>query len=1354
MTRVSRLGLTVHQLSCSEMGDERGFQVFPSFVPENESWRTWTSRLESHLVLQNCTEESKKVCAIIAYMGHAAYGKLFDKVQPEILPKQMKYADIVETLNKIFEPQENKFAARIAFRRLLQNSGESLPDFESRLRKACVDCAWKGDELQANLIEQFIAGVENKQLKQTALIKSSKFTKLSEVFELATDIEMARRTISVDASITSVNVNYVKHRSSRKKQKSKSENNQKVRQTACYRCGDKAHLAPDCRFKSVKCNGCQKIGHLQKVCTAGKGRVNHVEELPFYFVGGDDPMRVMVSINGQPVGMEIDSGSGISTMPLVEFQRLHPKVTLHEADIRLRSATGQSFTPHSYAMINVSHGDSQANLRLYLFDQPDFPKLFGRQWLRELRIDLNEFLRRGVNQIQTTTATVSYKIRAQEMLKKYGNLTKNGIGCIPNAEAKLELTTDNPTPVYMRARPVAHSMILMTDSELDYLEKNNVIQQIDVSDWSHPVVVVPRAKGKKVRICGDFKVGINKYLRVDDHPLKNIRYALDNIGGGLRFSKLDVSSAFHHMQVRKEDRKYLVVNTHRGLYQFNRMSNGLSNASAIWQRFIEGILAGIKGVECVIDDIVITASTDEEHFRRLEEVCSRLNRNDIRLNVEKCVFFEDTVTYCGFKLKHQQIYKCEDKIEAIKKAPTPKNSAEVKSFLGMIQFYASFAPKLADLAQPLYALLKQDSKFNWSRAADSAFNAIKDELSSPKVLVPFDPSKPLLLATDASPYGISAVLSHRFPDESERPIAYYSRSLTSTERRYSQIDKEALGIRCGVERFFYYLFGRRFTLITDSKPLVQIFSPTRALPPLSATRMQHYSIYLMGFNFDIVYRSTHEHGNADALSRLPMKSEELNEATSTDVFLIRHLQEMPLNVNDIAKETERSTELKPLLHMLRGSNNHNTMRWFGIDVVEFSLMEDSVILRGHRVVVPESCRSRVLAELHDGHYGVQKMKALARNHVWWPKLDADIRALSLQCSACLSNARNPPALIHQWEPATGCFQRIHLDYAGPIGKKYILILVDAHSKWLEAFVTEDKTTATTIRHLRETIARFGIPSVMVTDNDPTFVSKQMKDFCDINGITAKTSPAFHPRSNGQAERYVATTKTALQKLSSEGGDLRENLSRFLFRQHMMVSATGSSPASLMLGRELRSRLDLIREQPKKLSLREFNDRDARFRPGEIVMVKDYRARKPTWISGVVQRLLGSTMCSVKVSGHTWQRHFNQLRKRSQDSSVIREVGEQEGAQSQIEEDIAILVSDTEQQNEDEDAENSFHSVEDENDQQNQEEESRQEEQPKTPESATEAKNNVNQKVVTDNSSSQIRVSTRSNKGKKPDRYLS
>ena len=259
-------------------------------------------------------------------------------------------------------------------------------------------------------------------------------------------------------------------------------------------------------------------------------------------------------------------------------------------------------------------------------------------------------------------------------------------------------------------------------------------------------------------------------------------------------------------------------------------------------------------------------------------------------------------------------------------------------------------------------------------------------------------------------YGISAVLSHRFPNRTERPIAYYLRTLTPTECKYSQIDKEALGIKCGVEKFFYYLFGRRFTPITDSKPLVHIFSPNKALPPLSATRMQHYSIYLMSFNFDIVYLSTHEHGNADQL--LPVSTEELPELNTTDVFMIQRMQQSPLNAEDIARETKKSKELKPLLKILQGSKNAHKVKIFGVELIEFSLYKQSVVLRGHRVVVPETCRKNVLAELHEGHYGVQKMKALARLHVWWPSLDKVIKELTLQCIACLTHARNPPKSTH------------------------------------------------------------------------------------------------------------------------------------------------------------------------------------------------------------------------------------------------------------------------------------------------------------------------------------------------------
>ncbi|XP_003739239.1 uncharacterized protein K02A2.6-like [Galendromus occidentalis] len=1249
------------------MASTNNVPTFDGFDVSTEQFSSWAERLENHLSLHDVSNEEKRKNAVISWMGADAYRKLMDRVQPERKPKDLSFVEIVEVLRKVYEPLKNKWSSRSAFRKVRQSAGESLSTFENRLRHAAVDCHFSADQLQERLIEQFTEGLEDKQIMQKILMKEGDFTKLAEVSLLANTFLSIRKATSAihDNGSAQQDVNKISTRGFRKKTYQKplrknSEYPASSNQPGCYRCGDKGHSAKTCRYQGVKCAGCGLVGHLKKACRRTTlSNQNYLEEVPFRYVNSKDPIRVEVDIEQHALQMEIDTGSGISTMPLKTFRRIAPQHELHENNIQLRSATGEIFQPHSFANVSVVYGDQEKSLRLYLMENDKFPELIGRDWLRELPLHWSKLLT-GENKVHHLNAsnqnssygasdTEDFKSKARKLLGKYENLTKPGIGCIPNSEARLELTSEDPAPYTSGAHQPAEALIEKTNKELDFLEEYGVITKVNTSEWSHPMCVVPRAKGKKVRICGNFKAGINRHIKIDSHPLKNIRHALDNIGNGKTFSKLDVFSAFLHLPVREKDRKYLIVNTHRGLYQFNRMANGLSNAPAIWQRFIEGVLADIPGCECVMDDILVTGATNEEHLRRLDTVFSRLNEHDIRLNSEKCVFFEESVTYCGFLIKNQEIHKCDDKVKAIREAPSPKNASDLRSFLGIIQFYSGFAARLADLAHPLYSLLKSNAKFLWDSSMEKSFQAVKEELCSPRVLVPFDPKRPLLLATDASPFGISAVLSHRYPDKSERPIAYYSRVLTDTEKKYSQIDKEALGIKTGVERFFYYLFGRRFELITDSRPLVQIFHPSRNLPPLSATRMQHYSIYLLAFNFDIVYRKSEKHGNADALSRLPARSERLQEMDASDCFIVNLISETPLRFEEIVQETKSDPELKPLLKFFREPRScKDAPRFFGLDACEFSLHQDSALLRGHRIVIPKNCREQVLTELHEGHYGERKMTELARRFVWWPNISHDIKALSRSCPACLACARNPPKeVIHSRKPCKFPFERIHLDYAGPIKGKYILLIVDAFSKWLEAFITNDKTSSTTLKHLKDTIARFGIPSVIVTDNDPTFVSEQMKRFCATNGIRKMTSPPFHPASNGQVERYVGTMKTALKKFSLEKQDLADSLARFLFRQRMVSSSSGESPASIMLGRELRSRLDLLREPslPKPI-----DETESKFAIGEPVSVRDYRSRHQKWTSGRVKKNCGSRICEVSVPSGTWRRHYEQIRKRTDKNS--------------------------------------------------------------------------------------------------------
>ena len=360
------------------------------------------------------------------------------------------------------------------------------------------------------------------------------------------------------------------------------------------------------------------------------------------------------------------------------------------------------------------------------------------------------------------------------------------------------------------------------------------------------------------------------------------------------------------------------------------------------------------------------------------------------------------------------------------------------------------------------------------------------------MLTHYDPALPVRLACDASPTGIGAVLSHVMPDGSERPVAFASRSLTKTERKYAQIDKEASSIVWGVKRFHVYLYGRRFTLVTDHKPLTAIFHPKKGVPAMTAARLQRYALFLAGFDYDIEYKSTTKHCNADGLSRLPLQQTEKEgaEMDSSEVFHATQFELLPVTSEAVARETRRDPILARVYECIvkgwsiriDGDKPYYERR-------NELTVHQGCILWGIRVVIPGKLQERVLEELHDGHLGVVKMKALARSYVWWPNISGQLEELAKGCDGCQLNQRMPTkAPLHPWEWATAPWQRLHIDYAGPFQNSMFLVVVDAHSKWPEVIPMSSTTTSKTIEVLRDLFARLGIPEQIVSDNGPQFVS--------------------------------------------------------------------------------------------------------------------------------------------------------------------------------------------------------------------------------------------------------------------------
>ena len=571
--------------------------------------------------------------------------------------------------------------------------------------------------------------------------------------------------------------------------------------------------------------------------------------------------------------------------------------------------------------------------------------------------------------------------------------------------------------------------------------------------------------------------------------------------------------------------------------------------------------------------------------------------------------------------------------------PRPRNVAQVRAFIGFVNYYGRFIKNLSPILHPL-RLLNTNTSFTWTRECEEAFRIAKAEFQKNQILVHFDQKLPLVLATDASAYGVDAVLSHIYPDGIERPIQYASRTLSTTQQKYAQIDKEAYGISFGVKKFHQYLYGNTFTLYTDHRPLVQIFSPAKGLPPYSAMRMQHYALFLRGFKYTIKYRNTKLHGNADGLSRLPATESEQDRYDVVDVYRMDTIDQLPVTGEELAIETKRDAELKELLQELQsGKYKNRTNR------NEYSI-QGGIIFRAHRVVVPKTLQKRVLQELHEGHFGIVKMKGLARGYCWWSGIDADIEKITRNCGICNAIKNNPPKITnHIWEPVSEPFEKVHVDFAGPFKGQNFFVFVDAYTKWPEVYITKDITATTTINKCKEIFARLGTPKTIVSDNGRTFVSQQFKDFLRSNGIVQKLTAPDHPATNGLAERFVQTLKKSLSETDANISNSEGALQTILMQYRKMPHAsTGIAPAELMLGRPIKSRLDLMLPAISKRTNTIVEPAVPQFQAGDRVSCRNYNT-SGKWKFGRIIKKIGKLHYSIKLDdGRTWRRHKNQVRR--------------------------------------------------------------------------------------------------------------
>lgn len=446
-------------------------------------------------------------------------------------------------------------------------------------------------------------------------------------------------------------------------------------------------------------------------------------------------------------------------------------------------------------------------------------------------------------------------------------LPHDKLTCTEVLKHEIRVTDNTPISSKIYRFPEVHKKEL--DKQINKMLKQGIIRN-SVSPYNSPLWIVPKKRDasgeQKWRIVVDFRK-LNNVTVGDSFPLPNIEDILDQLGHSKYFTTLDLASGFHQLQMHKDDVCKTAFSTPSGHYEYLRMPFGLKNAPSTFQRLMTIALSGLQGLQCFtyLDDVVIFASSLEEHSDKLRNVFDRLRTNSLLLQPDKCEFMHQEVAYLGHVISDKGISPNPDKIKAIKNYPTPQNPKQIKQFLGLIGYYRRFIKDFSKFAKPLTSLLKKDVPFIWNKEQDSSLDYFKDILTKEPILQYPVFSEDFLLTTDASNYAIGAILSQGEIGK-DLPIAYASRTLNKAECNYSTIERELLAIVWAVQHFRPYLYGRKFTILTDHRPLTWLFN---CKDPSS--RLIRWRLKLEEYSYEIRYKPGRINSNVDALSRNPIQ---------------------------------------------------------------------------------------------------------------------------------------------------------------------------------------------------------------------------------------------------------------------------------------------------------------------------------------------------------------------------------------------------------------------------------------------------------------------------------------------------
>ena len=1276
---------------------------FEAFDSTSELWSNYYTRFCT-FTKANSIPEEKKTFVFLTNQSTDVYRLLHNLAAQQDDSKDVNdltIDDIRRFMEQQFDPTKFVVRERSKFwSQPKRKPGETINELAARIRRYGATCDFKRikDPQDEAFRTAFICLVNNEAVTKALYKLKEDELSFTKAVEKANEIEDAAKVAkeSIFGS-TDASVNKVKARPNFKKKKNPSAHNKDDEKPStsakvCYRCAKKGHIANDCKYKSAKCNFCDITGHLEAACrkkqTSEVKRISKEEIKKVKVLSNDKKLPKLeaeIEINGKAFNFELDTGA-CANFITEEFWRKIGKPKLQNATHRYESATRHHLPIMGLFKASVKYGNEVKDMEFIVTKIPEL-NLLGRDAILQMNISLDKVIENFVTEDNGCNGNVN-KVRdnfkpdntlqkaCKQLCAEFPDLFKPELGCLKDIELEIKFKAE-AKPVFCKPRPVPFAIQEDLAQVYDAGIKKGIWKPTQFNEYGTPVVpirktLLPGQCKRSLRVCGDYSVTVNPQLETHRQPLPLPEDLMRKLGGGYGFTKIDLADAYNQIALGPESQRRLALSTHKGVLLQMRLPFGISSAPGYFQEIMEQLTGDLPGVAVYLDDILISGTTAEEHLKNLRRLFTRLNEKGLRCRLEKCVFAQSSVEYLGHRLSNEGISKG-SKVDAVKGMPAPKDVSTLRSFLGSVQFYGKFLPNLSSMSEPLHRLTRKNATWKWGKEEEDAFKKLKESLQEDSVLAHFDPSLQIGLSCDASNVGIGAVLFHRYSDGSERPIANASKTLTSTERNYSQIQKEALSIIFGLKKFHQFLYGRNFILVTDHKPLIAMFGPDKATPTLAANRLARWSLLLSQYDYTIEYRKTTEHGNADALSRLPIgpDTEFDGEESGEDVDTVCtintiSLQLKPNDSDALPKETAKDAILSKVIRYTRegwpsNEDRCDEMKCFYKNRESLTTC-NGCLLYGSRVVIPATLRKHVLDLLHLGHFGMERMKQLARTAVYWPHIDEDIMKASRNCTACGEHQNKPSKPpVHPWMLPEKPWSRIHVDHAINFMGSNWMVVVDAYSKYPCIHMTQSVSTKSTTELLEQDFAHFGYPHTIVSDNATTFMSAEFKEWCKERGIVHLTGAPYHPATNGAAERLVQTFKKALRKSNLPP---RHALQEFLLQYRRTPTPCGYSPSELLNGRQIRTKIDALLPSPVHISqgkqmkfyTKSYEDEKKvtkvvySFKVGDPCYALYYGPRRDKdarWVPAVIKKRRGSRCFDIKVvpRGPTWRRHLEQLKPR-------------------------------------------------------------------------------------------------------------